>query len=75
MTEPVVLRAAGAADVPALARLAALGSKRVPHGRVLVAEVGGELRAAVAVGPGAAPCARRLEQLRREPDAPLGEPG
>ena len=49
MTERFTIRAAGPADAAALARLAALDSKPVPRGRVLVAEVGGDLWAAVAV--------------------------
>jgi hypothetical protein len=49
---PVALRYAGPADAAALARLAALEGGRVPDGPMLVAEVGGELWAAVALdGP------------------------
>jgi hypothetical protein len=49
MTERLTIRLAGAADGPALARLAALDSSAVPAGRVLVAEVEGELWAAVSL--------------------------
>jgi hypothetical protein len=49
VTERFTIRAAGPTDAAALARLAALDSKPVPRGRVLVAEVGGELWAAVAL--------------------------
>jgi len=42
-------RAASGADAAALARLAALDSSPAPQGTVLLAEVGGELWAAVSV--------------------------
>jgi len=45
-TGPVALRVAGPADAPALARLAALDSRPVPTGAVLLAELDGELIAA-----------------------------
>lgn len=44
-----IRRAAGDADAAALARLAALDSSRAPDGTVLLAEIGGELWAAVSV--------------------------
>jgi hypothetical protein len=50
----VTIRYASEADGAALARLAALDSSRVPGGALLVAEVDGELWAAVAVGRGTA---------------------
>ena len=50
----VVLRMAGAGDGPALRRLAGLDSSPLPHGRVLLGEVDGELRAAYSVDEGIA---------------------
>ena len=50
--QPVTMRVAGPADVPAIERLAALDSQQAPSGEVLVAEVGGELRAAVDIDAG-----------------------
>jgi hypothetical protein len=46
---PVTVRPAIESDRPALRRLAALDSSAVPVGDLLVAEIDGELRAAVAV--------------------------
>jgi hypothetical protein len=43
----VVIRFSGRDDEPALARLAGRDSKPVPEGKVLVAEAGGEIRAAL----------------------------
>ena len=48
----VTIRVAGPADDEALARLAELDSRPAPVGYVLVAEVGGELRAAMPVAGG-----------------------
>jgi hypothetical protein len=48
----VTIRWALDEDLPALERLAALDSKRLPAGPLLVAEVGAELWAAVAVVEG-----------------------
>jgi hypothetical protein len=48
-TEAVTIRWANAEDASALARLAALDDARLPEGQMLVAEVEGELRAALAV--------------------------
>jgi hypothetical protein len=45
----LTIRYAGAADTEALERLARLDSGRAPRGVVLVAEVGGELWAAVSL--------------------------
>ena len=50
----VTMRLAGPNDVPAVERLAALDSQRTPAGDVMIAEVGGELRAAVPVEGGPA---------------------
>jgi hypothetical protein len=49
MSERFTVRVAVAADGPALTRLAALDSRPVPRGRLLVADVDGELWAAVAL--------------------------
>jgi alkylhydroperoxidase family enzyme len=48
-TAPITIRPAYADDQPALARLAALDSAELPPSPVLIAEVDGELRAALAV--------------------------
>jgi len=48
----VTLRLADATDTDALDRLAQLDSRRAPRGTVLVAEVGGELWAAVSLDDG-----------------------
>lgn len=61
---PIVIRPDRAEDVPALRRLAALDSSTVPPGPLLLVEEGRELRAAVAIGSGAAiadPFARTME--------------
>ena len=50
----MTIRYASDGDAHVLARLAALDSSRVPAGALLVAEVDGELWAAVAIGRGAA---------------------
>lgn len=66
----VLVRHAHASDAPALARLAALDSAAAPAGDVLLAESGGQLRAAVSVETGAviadpfAPTAELVELLR-----------
>lgn len=75
-------------DALALRRLAALDSAEVPSGALLVAEVRGELWAAVAVASGVAvadpfrPTAElvrllrlRAEQLRREDERPVERAG
>ena len=49
--EQILIRAGTAADAPALARLAALDSAEALLGRMLVAEVDGELRAAFPPSP------------------------
>jgi hypothetical protein len=55
MTEnTLTIRPADLADLAGLDRLAALDSASPPTGEVLVAEVGGELWAAIAVETGAA---------------------
>ena len=48
----VLIRAARGSDGPALARLAALDSRRLPLGDLLVAESDGALVAAMAIGSG-----------------------
>jgi hypothetical protein len=85
MTEnTLTIRPADLADLAALDRLAALDSASAPTGDVLVAEVGGELWAAVEVDSGAAiadpfrPSADLVELLRlhargaRRPSRSLG---
>ena len=47
--QPVTMRVADSSDRPAIERLAALDSQTAPQGDLLVAEVGGEIQAAVAV--------------------------
>ena len=51
-TPTVVIRPAGASDGAAIERLARLDSARIPTGETLVAEVGGELVAALGVERG-----------------------
>ncbi|MEA2384282.1 MAG: hypothetical protein QOH72_4253 [Solirubrobacteraceae bacterium] len=63
MTDRVTIRVADPDDAIALERLAALDSKRLPPGRLLVAEVDGELWAAVSLG-GAAPVADVADPFR-----------
>jgi hypothetical protein len=46
---PIVIRLATEADEAALRRLAQLDSERLPEGDLLVAEAGGELRAALRI--------------------------
>jgi hypothetical protein len=50
---PLTIRHAGDADLPALERLAALDSHRIPSGELFVAEVEGQLLAAVSRDTGA----------------------
>ena len=51
---PITIRPAGPADAPALAGLAQLDSAEVPSLPVLIAEVTGQVRAAVSLHDGAA---------------------
>jgi hypothetical protein len=53
MSEPVTIRPATRADLPAIASLAELDSARVPRGRVLLAEVRGTVVAAISIESGA----------------------
>lgn len=53
-SQPLVLRLAGPADLDDLVKLAILDSSHLGPGPHLVAEVGGELQAAVSLGDGAA---------------------
>jgi hypothetical protein len=46
---PIVIRLATEVDEPALRRLAQLDGARLPEGDLLVAEAGGELRAALRI--------------------------
>ena len=64
---PILIRAATPADGPVLTRLAALDSAAVPFGPVLLAEVDGEPRAALALRDGAViadPFARTAELVQ-----------
>jgi hypothetical protein len=63
----VVIRYSGQDDEPALARLAGRDSKPLPEGKLLVAEAGGEIRAALPLdGPEAVadPFSRTDELMR-----------
>lgn len=63
-TPTISLRAAGSNDVRTVARLAALDSAPIPLGPVLLAEVDGQPRAAIALSDGhvvADPFARTAE--------------
>jgi hypothetical protein len=70
-TEPVTIRPSSPDDAPAVARLAALDSRRVPAGPLLLAEIGGEPWAAIALDTGTAfadpfrPTAALVDLLRR----------
>jgi hypothetical protein len=81
MTEnTLTIRPADLADLAGLDRLAALDSARPPTGDVLVAEVGGELWAAVEVDTGAAiadpfrPSGDLVDLLRLRASLEKGEP-
>lgn len=50
--EPLVIRETAASDAAALLALAQRDSREVPDGRMLVAEVAGVMRAAVAIDSG-----------------------
>jgi hypothetical protein len=50
---PLTIRHASAADLPALERLAALDSRRIPTGELFVAEAEGRLLAATSLDTGA----------------------
>jgi hypothetical protein len=50
----LTIRHANGADATALARLAALDSSRLPNGELLIAEVDGQLVAALSIDTGAA---------------------
>jgi hypothetical protein len=53
-TQPVIIRGATGADHEALVRIAQRDSKLVPVGALIVAETGGELRAALEIETGRA---------------------
>jgi hypothetical protein len=53
LTDPVTIRPATRADLPAVASLAELDSARVPRGRVLLAEHRGSVVAAISLDSGA----------------------
>jgi hypothetical protein len=52
LTDPVTIRPATPADLPAIASLAELDSARVPRGRVLLAELRGSVVAAISLESG-----------------------
>jgi hypothetical protein len=52
LIDPMTIRPPTRADLPAVARLAELDSARVPRGRVLVAELGGRVVAAISLESG-----------------------
>jgi hypothetical protein len=52
LTDPVTIRLATRADLPAVASLAQLDSARVPRGRVLLAELRGSVVAAISLESG-----------------------
>jgi hypothetical protein len=52
LIDPVTVRHATRADLPAVARLAELDSARAPSGRILVAELGGSVVAAISLDSG-----------------------
>ena len=54
LPEPLTIRLAHGADIDALERLAALDSAALPGPPILLAESGGELRAAMSLRDGAA---------------------
>jgi hypothetical protein len=80
MPGSMTIRYASDRDAEGLARLAALDSSRVPAGALLVAEVDGELWAAVAIGRDAAiadpfrPSGPIVELLRSRARQLLGDP-
>ena len=71
LTNDVAIREAEASDMPALMELADLDSRPLPDGRLLVAEMDGEILAALAAQSGAvvadpfAPTAELQELLRQ----------
>jgi hypothetical protein len=79
-TADISIRLAGAADALALQRVAERDSRLVPAGRLLVAEVGGEVRAALSLETGEAiadpfrPSAALLELLRLRAHQSPGHP-
>ena len=69
-TDGVHIRRASDSDLPQLRRLAHLDDRRVPRGELVLAEEGGEIRAAIAADGSSAiadpwrPTARMVEALR-----------
>ena len=51
-TKPITIRTATPGDLPALRRLAALDSRRLPEGPLAVAEIDGDLVAALSLSDG-----------------------
>jgi hypothetical protein len=70
MAPEITIRQATSSDAFALRRLAALDDRAALHGEVLVAEQGGEIRAALSIQDGRsianpfAPTARLVDMLR-----------
>jgi hypothetical protein len=70
LTDPVTIRPATRSDIPAIAGLAELDSAPVPRGRVLLAELGGRIVAAISLESGAlfadpfVPTAEAVKDLR-----------
>jgi hypothetical protein len=52
LTDPATIRLAANSDLPAIARLAELDSARLPRGRVLIAELRGDVVAAISLESG-----------------------
>jgi hypothetical protein len=52
LNDPATIRLAANSDLPAIARLAELDSARLPRGRVLIAELRGNVVAAISVESG-----------------------
>ena len=65
MISPLLIRSARAADAPALARLAALDSRPLPAGELLVAESDGALVAVLSLDTGES----AADPFRRSADA------
>jgi len=77
----VTIRRATPADLPEIARLATIDSAPVPGGALLLAEVDGRLRAALAIEGGCviadpfAPSRALVALLREQRRAPAGQRG
>jgi hypothetical protein len=80
-TDSILIRSATAADTPAIEHLAALDSSPVPAGDLLVAEVAGQVRAALRIADHAViadpfePTAGLISLLAARADQFTGGPG